>query len=207
MIKNCEEEEEILSQFQSPMSVLRYENDIYFYSAVDADSILNLVLHLKDATKLSRDLLLRFPKDNKLGVDIQLPIIIHINSNGGSVYDVIAAVDTIQQYKNMGFQINTIIEGCAFSAATILASCGSKRFITENSTYMIHEMSSTGFSGKTSDIERLSESMKTTTEIFENLYVKTSKLTLKQIKRLMKSEEHMNSKKVLELGLVDEILS
>lgn len=205
-MRNCDECEPDLSAC-SPMSVIRIENEIYFYSMVNPESILSLNLHLKDASKLSRDMMLRFPNNNKLEVNIELPIIIHINSVGGSVYDALAAVDTIEQYKNMGFKVHTIIEGCAFSAATVLAICGNKRFITPNSSYMIHEMSSTGFNGNLTAMEKLTKSMKSTTDIFEKIYEKYSKITKPQIKKLIKSEEYLGAEKVLELGLVDEILS
>jgi len=208
LMRNCDEyEEELNACMSSPMSVIRIENEIYFYSLVNPESILSLILHLKDAAKLSRDMMLRFPENNRLGVDIKLPIIIHINSMGGSVYDALAAVDTIEQYKNSGLQIHTIIEGCAFSAATVLAICGNKRLITENSSYMIHEMSSTGFNGNLTAMEKLTKSMKSTTDTFEKIYAKYSKMNKTQIKKLVKSEEYLGAEKVLELGLVDEILA
>jgi ATP-dependent protease ClpP protease subunit len=206
MIRNCEEPEEPMPLMQSPMAVIRHENDIYFYSEVNQSSILELILCLKDAVKLHRDLQLRYPKNNKLGICVDLPIVIHINSVGGSAYDSLAAVDTIEQYKEMGIPIHTIIEGCAFSAATVLAVCGTKRFMTSSSSYMIHEMSSSGFSGNTTSAEKLYKSMKKITDLYEEVYSKHSKLTSKQIKSLMKKEEYFTSKEVLDLGLIDEII-
>lgn len=193
---NCDDE-----MFAAPpMNVIRHENDIYFYADVNQDSILALILNLKDAAKLSRDLMLRFPEY------AVLPINVHINSNGGSVYDCLAAVDTIEQYKKLGIPVHTYIEGCCFSAATILASCGSKRYMSENATYMIHEMS-TNFTGKLSDMENVAASMKNTTNIFKKIYSKYSKLSAKEIKTLIEKERYITSEEVLNYGLIDEILS
>jgi ATP-dependent protease ClpP protease subunit len=206
IIRNCGDEDFDDPLMNSAMSVIRYEHNIYFYSEVNPESILNLILHLNDAVKLQRDMMLRFPEDNVMGVSVQIPIVIHINSIGGSVYDALAAIDTIKHHQKLGIKINTVIEGCAFSAATVLAVCGDRRFMTANSSYMIHEMSSSGFNGKLSEVEKLHKDMKTTTDIFKKIYATHSKATLAQIKKLTKEERYLSAEETLELGFIDEIL-
>ena len=64
-----------------------------------------------------------------------IPIYLHINSFGGSLYDAYAAVDTI---KNLRVPIYSVIESCAASAGTIISVVCNKRFIGENAHMLIH---------------------------------------------------------------------
>ena len=64
-----------------------------------------------------------------------IPIYLHINSFGGSLYDAYAALDTI---KNLRVPIYSVIEGCAASAGTIISVVCNKRFIGENAHMLIH---------------------------------------------------------------------
>lgn len=68
-----------------------------------------------------------------------IPIYLHINSFGGSLYDAYAAVDTI---KNLRVPVYSIIEGCAASAGTIISVVCTKRFIGKNAHMLIHQLSS-----------------------------------------------------------------
>ena len=82
------------------------------------------------------------------GID-PIPIKLHIQSDGGEVFAAFSAVDTIQKCK---VPVETIIEGCAASAATIISVAGSRRFITPYSHMLIHQISS-GFWGKMHEFE------------------------------------------------------
>ena len=77
------------------------------------------------------------------------PIKLHITTYGGTVYDVFTAIDTI---KNMKVDVHTICKGIVASAGTLLSLAGKKRYITENSYMLIHEVRS-GMWGKFSDLK------------------------------------------------------
>lgn len=72
------------------------------------------------------------------GQDV-IPIV--INSYGGSVYGLLTMVDIIKASK---IPVATICIGKCMSAAAVLLTCGTEglRFATEDSTVMIHEVSS-----------------------------------------------------------------
>jgi len=78
-----------------------------------------------------------------------IPII--INSFGGDVYALLSMVDQINSCK---VPIATIVEGKAMSAGAVLFTCGADghRYITPNSTVMIHEVSSQSW-GKNEEIK------------------------------------------------------
>jgi ATP-dependent Clp protease, protease subunit len=87
--------------------------------------------------------------------------IIYINSYGGSIYDGLGIIDMFKHHEK---PIATVVVGKAMSVGALIASSGAPgmRYITENSTYMIHDVSSSS-KGKVLDmaidqkeVERLS---------------------------------------------------
>jgi ATP-dependent Clp protease, protease subunit len=60
---------------------------------------------------------------------------IRINSPGGSLFDGIAIYNTIAQSKK---EVNTYIDGIAYSMAAIIALAGKKVYMAENATLLLH---------------------------------------------------------------------
>lgn len=65
------------------------------------------------------------------------PIMLFINSNGGSVYSGLALVDVIKQSKT---PVYTICIGSCMSMGLWIWLAGEKRFVGENSTLMFHDL-------------------------------------------------------------------
>lgn len=76
------------------------------------------------------------------------PIKIYINSYGGSVYDMWALIDIMLKAKS---PIYTYCTGYAMSAAFQIFLAGSKRFLSEHSNLLYHQMSCWRF-GKYQDL-------------------------------------------------------
>lgn len=169
-------------------------NNIYFYCEVSKESILELNYHLED---LSNKLLITSIQN---GID-PIPIKLHIQSEGGEVFAAFSAVDTI---KNCKVPVETIIEGCAASAATIISVAGSKRYITENSHMLIHQISS-GFWGKMNEFEDEMKNLELLTKYVMKIYKENSNLSVKQMKDIFKKDLWMPPSECLKMGLVDEI--
>ncbi|RKR84906.1 ATP-dependent protease ClpP protease subunit [Mucilaginibacter gracilis] len=62
-------------------------------------------------------------------------IVVHIHSNGGSVFEGFAIHDFLV---NTGKPITTIVEGLCCSIATVIFMAGTERKLTENSRFLIH---------------------------------------------------------------------
>jgi len=77
-----------------------------------------------------------------------IPIVIH--SMGGCCYTALKIVDTI---RSSPVPVVTVVNGCAMSAAAVIFSCGSERYMTPNSTIMLHDVSIDFLDGKLADIE------------------------------------------------------
>lgn len=171
------------------------DNNIYFYADVSPDSILKLNMHI---SQLEQEMKI-------FGVIYSIdppPIKLYINSNGGEVHSGLAAHDTI---KNCSVPIHTIINGCACSAATIMSVAGEKRFITENSYMLIHNISST-FWGKMHEFEDEMKNMNLLTKNLKTIYNDFGTINKKQLDALLKTDLLLEPQKCIKYGFIDEIL-
>lgn len=94
----------------------------------------------------------KFAEDVNRCVSSEQPVVpIIIDSYGGQVYSLLAMVDVI---KSCPVPVATIVEGKAMSCGAVLFSCGSEgyRFMGQNSTLMVHDVSSGSF-GKVEEIK------------------------------------------------------
>ena len=85
------------------------DNKIFFYSGVSRPKVLKLNKAIDNLNTTSAM--------RQASHGINIPIRIHINSYGGSVFAGLAAVDYIKTSKA---EVHTIIDGCAASAASRL---------------------------------------------------------------------------------------
>ncbi len=169
------------------------ENHIYFYCDVTKKTCLMLN---KQINELNNTLL-------KQAIDLNIeaiPIYLHINSFGGSLFAAFSSVDTILNSK---VPIISIIEGGAASAATIISMVCSKRLMTENSYMLIHQLSSGGC-GK---FEELKDDFINDIKLMEmlyKLYYEHTHMGINKIKQILKRDLWLKYDECLKLGLVDE---
>ena len=162
------------------------KNHIYLYSDVCPLSMLHLNKAINDLNEPGY----AYPE-----------IWLHINSCGGSVYDALAAVDTIQDSPT---PIITIIEGIAASAASMISVVGDKRYIRSHGTILIHQIR-TEFSGKKSDMKDDFENIKVLDSKMIDLYVKNTNIKKSDLQKIFKNELEFDAKNCLKMGIVDEI--
>jgi ATP-dependent protease ClpP protease subunit len=173
-----------------------YNNDIYFYAEVKRTN--NLTLNKKiveTANKYSNI-------SNSLNINPSIPINLHINSYGGSVFAGFSSVDYILQSKA---PITTIIDGCAASAATIMSVVGAHRKINKNAYMLIHQLSS-GMWGK---YEELKDDMKNSEILMKRIreiYEERTKIPAKKLNEILKHDLWWDAETCLKYGLVDEII-
>lgn len=186
------EEEEIISS----ENIKVHKNHIYLYKCIDNNTMLELNLEIK---KLSDTLLI-----HSIEYDCDpAPIYLHINSEGGELFAALSVVDTI---KNSKVEIHSIIEGCAASAATLISIVCHKRYITENSHMLIHQLSS-GFWGKMNEIEDDMKNLNRLMEVMKNIYKEHSNLSKSKLAVYLKGDILWSSDICLKNGLVDAIYS
>lgn len=178
----------------SGKNIKRKNNHIYFYSEVTRETIFELIMYIKEAEEENLITSLKLHLDT-------IPIFLHINSKGGSVFDAFNAIDVIQSCR---MPIHTIVEGATASAGTLMSVVGEKRYMTKNAFMLIHQLSSVCW-GKMSEIEDEFENLQELTEKIKEIYSENTKIPKKELSKLLQHDLWLNSSKSLKYGLVDEL--
>lgn len=137
--------------------------------------------------------------------DPKKDIKLYINSPGGSVYDGLAIIDTMNYIEP---DVQTIGIGLQASMGAMLLSAGAKgkRYVLPNSRIMIHQPSS-GTQGKITDQEiALKEGVYLKQKLAEMLAKNTGK-DVKQVIKDMDRDNWMSAEEAKTYGLIDEVLT
>ena len=169
------------------------KNHIYFYCNVTKKTCLMLNIKINELNKT----LLK--QSIELNID-PVPIYLHINSFGGSIFAAFSTIDTILNSK---IPIISIIEGGAASAATIISMVCHKRYMTPNSYMLIHQISS-GTNGKFEELKDDFINNIKFMKLLYKLYYEYTNMTIRKIKKILKSDLWLDFNDCLKLGLIDE---
>lgn len=136
--------------------------------------------------------------------DPKRDIKLYINSPGGSVYDGLAIIDTMNYIEP---DVQTIGIGLQASMGAMLLACGAKgkRYLLPNSRVMIHQPSS-GFSGKVTDQEIALKEGVTVKKVLVEMMAKQTGKSVKQVEKDMDRDNWMSAEEAKEYGIVDEII-
>lgn len=136
-------------------------------------------------------------------VDHEKPIMVYINSPGGSVVDGLAIIDT---FKLIKAPVHTVCVGMAASMGAVILSCGDMRCMTENSECMVHQvLGGTGYA-QCSDIQITAENILKTNTRLMKILADNSLLTIEEMTEICDRDHYMTAEETLEIGLIDKIL-
>lgn len=132
------------------------------------------------------------------------PINLYIDSYGGHVYQCFGLLGIMDKSV---VPVHTIVTGAAMSCGFLIAITGHKRFAYDTATHMYHQVS-TGFAGKTKDMEEDLEEVKRLQGILEEHTLARTKMTRAQLDENYKGKKdwYINAKQALKLGIIDEII-
>ena len=136
--------------------------------------------------------------------DPKKDIKLYINSPGGSVYDGLAIIDTMNFIEP---DVQTIGIGLQASMGAMLLSCGAKgkRYALPNSRIMIHQPSS-GTEGKITDQEiALKEGIFLKKRLAE-IFAKNTGKDIATVEKDMDRDNWMSAEEAKEYGIIDEIV-
>jgi len=173
-------------------------NHLYFLTDVSDES----VYKVRKLANEYAEKYLKYKKSNIVNVTPK-PLVLHINSAGGSVHAGFILYDFIKEYQK-NIPVYTVVEGVVASAATIISIAGTKRFITETSYMLIHQLS-TFMGGK---YEELKDEMANCNKVMKkiiDIYEKHTKINKKKIPDLLKHDLLWNANECIKYGIVDEI--
>jgi ATP-dependent Clp endopeptidase proteolytic subunit ClpP len=186
------------SDMKSPTKVEKSDtNRIYYYVDVSDESCLDLNKALQEKSDELRTISLK----NGFG---RPTIYLHISSFGGKMFAGISSMDTILRLKK-DVDIITIVEGGVASAGTFLSVVGTKRWMTENSYMLIHQL--TGSSrGKYSEQKDAMENIESLMEFIRETYKKYTKVPKEELDKILDHDLWWDANKCLEMKLVDKII-
>ena len=180
---------------EMPLNVEVVANRIYFYNAINEDTILRLNKALRETSNK----MITYAINNDIS---DSKIFLHLNSSGGGLFEGFAAADTILSSK---IPVYTIVEGCAASAATILSMSGKRRFITKHAYMLIHQLSS-AFWGKHEEMQDEMSNLNKLMDMIRTFYKERSKIPMKKLNEILKHDLYFDAQQCIEYGLVDEII-
>tara|TARA_B100001121_G_C18499919_1_gene531487 strand:+ start:65 stop:673 length:609 start_codon:yes stop_codon:yes gene_type:complete len=176
---------------QNKLNIITRGNNIYYYEPIDKIPILELINQLKELESILINL--------KYTYDVNPVIKLHICSEGGDAFMGLSTYDFI---KTLKIPVHTYIDGLVASAATFLFLAGKKRFMTENSNILIHQIS-TGFWGK---FEDLKDEYKNTTELMKiakKIYTDNTSMSKKTIDDIIKRELYLTYQDALKYKIIN----
>ena len=181
---------------------LSYANNtrkILFWEEVTEDSCLWLQYSIEKI--VNEDV-----EDGILPKDAE-PITIAISSYGGSLLDIFSVIAYLEELKESGYEIITIVDGKAMSAGAFLLICGSKRYARRYASTMMHQLSS-GCSGTISEMENEVRECRRLWDLLKELTVKNTKMTPDEIDNIFNTNQdyYYSAQECLNLGIVDFIL-
>lgn len=136
--------------------------------------------------------------------DPKKDIKLYINSPGGSVYDGLAIIDTMNYIEP---DVQTIGIGLQASMGAMLLSSGAKgkRYALPNARIMIHQPSS-GTEGKITDQEiALKEGIYLKKRLAE-MFAKNTGKALAQVEKDMDRDNWMSAQEAKDYGIIDEVI-
>ena len=170
------------------------DNKIFFYSGVSRPKVLKLnrAIDTLNTTSAMR----------KASHGIDIPIRIHINSYGGSVFAGLAAVDYIKTSKA---EVHTIIDGCAASAATLMSVVADKRYMHRNACMLIHQLSGAMW-GKFAAMKDDMQNSEMLMEKIKKIYREHTRIPEDVLDNILEHDLWWEAEKCLEYGLIDAII-
>ncbi|MBN8942386.1 MAG: ATP-dependent Clp endopeptidase proteolytic subunit ClpP [Rhizobiales bacterium] len=194
---------DILNNYLVPMVVEqtnRGERSYDIYSRLLKERIIFLSGPVEDgmATLIVAQLLFLEAENPKKEISM------YINSPGGVVTAGMSIYDTMQFIKP---PVTTLCMGQAASMGSLLLTAGApgQRLALPNSRIMVHQPSG-GYRGQVTDILIHAEEVKELKRRLNEIYVKHTGRTLKEIEEALERDNFMSAAKAKEFGLIDQVI-
>lgn len=175
---------------------------LYFYSRMENREIfINFDIDV-DLVDYSYDIIRWNKEDKGIPIEDRKPIKIYINSDGGCLNSVLNFINTIKISKT---PVITIGMGKAYSSGGLLLMAGHKRYIFQDTTFLLHD----GTSGLYGSVAKLADGFefqqKTEKRVKEYVLANT-KIDADLYDKNYRRDWFMNSSEMIEHGICDFII-
>jgi ATP-dependent protease ClpP protease subunit len=177
----------------SGANVYSHMNHVYFNDEITNDTVFALNKELRQVESKLRMVALAH------GLTAG-PIYLHLTTDGGSIHAAFSAVDCIQ---GLSVPVYTVVDGFVASAGTLISLAAKKRYVRPNAYMLIHELRS-GVWGKMSSIEEEVENLKKVMEHIHTFYMKHTKLTKKQLEKILTRDVIWSADECIAKGVADD---
>ncbi len=127
---------------------------------------------------------------------------VHINSNGGDVFESIAICNLLKQYKG---EVNIYIDAMAASGASIIATAGKNVYMYENSMQMVHKAWTISM-GNADDMRKVADDLDKIDVAVKASYMSKFVGNEDELEKLVKEETCLTADECLTFGLCSEII-
>ncbi len=129
-----------------------------------------------------------------------------LNSEGGCCSSGFAIYDAIKLCNN---EVKIRVIGSVMSMATIILQAGDKRFMSENSRFMLHR-GEIALHDHITNVERAVKESKDVENIMLDIYLEKIQevnpdFKMSQVKKLLDFDSYLSAQRCLELGLINHI--
>lgn len=128
---------------------------------------------------------------------------VHINSQGGEVYQGFAIY---QALKNHPATVNITIDGLAASIASVIAMAGDHVKMAKNAEMMIHEGHVSMSMCNAAEMSKMVSLLDRTSENIASVYAERAGGDIGMWRNAMKAETWFNAKEAVAAGLADEVI-
>ncbi len=128
-------------------------------------------------------------------------IALHVNSEGGSVFDGIAIYNQLDRHPA---QIEVSIDGLAASIASVIAMAGDSIVMADNAMMMIHDPYGVSF-GDSAEMRRTADLLDQIKVSIVNTYAKRTGMESARLSELMAAETWMDADTAKKSGFVDVV--
>ena len=167
---------------------------VLFYGPVSEESCMTLSAALKECDQKAKHSKIEVP-----GLDPHISL--HIQSTGGALIPTFHVCDVI---KNLD-TVYTYVDGFAASAASLMAVCGKRRFMTKHSAMLIHQLTGAA-EGKLDELEDEMKNMRLFMDYVKDIYSDNTNLDNTTLCDLLASDVWLPASKCVEYGMVDKII-
>jgi ATP-dependent Clp protease protease subunit len=171
-------------------------NKIYLYDDISRSSILTVSKQIDEVTRQLKMMQLIYNMPTPPAIEL------HISSDGGEISPAMSLIDKI---RSSPIPIHTYCEGMVASAGTLISVVGHKRFITQNSNVLLHQLSG-GMWGPYESINDEKANLDLFMSMIKKIYLKHTKFKVKQLEELLKHDLCLPAEQALAFGIVDEII-
>jgi len=126
---------------------------------------------------------------------------IHINSDGGDVYEATAIYNLLKQHKATKVGI---VDGHAFSAAAFILQACDERVMLDGTTMLVHNAWTFAI-GNAKELRKVADDLDTVMESNRKLFLQKCKLSEDELMKLMDEDKIISAEKALEYGFTDRI--